>query len=154
MTLATRLAIAMILLVAIAVSAVGWLSYRSVEQALLPRVLDRIETHSRLVATDLESYVAGARGDIAGYRSAAALQGLMRAHLAGGNDSIDHVSESTWRERMAARLAAELDAKPAYAEFRIIGVEDGGREIIKADRLGSQWGSPAGAGGGTAADGR
>ena len=136
MTLATRLAIAMVLLVAIAVSAVGWLSYRSVEQVLLPRILDRIETHSRLVASDLESYVAGARGDIAGYRSAAALQGLMRAHLAGGNDSIDHVSESTWRERMAARLAAELDAKPAYAEFRIIGVEDGGREIIKADRLG------------------
>jgi len=136
MTLATRLAIAMVLLVAIAVSAVGWLSYRSVEQALLPRVLDRIETHSRLVAADLESYVAGARGDIAGFRSAAALQGLMRAHLAGGNDSIDHISESTWRERMAARLAAELDAKPAYAEFRIIGVDDGGREIIKADRLG------------------
>ena len=57
MTLTTRLAIAMILLVAIAVSAVGWLSYRNLEQALLPRVLDRIETHSRLVATDLESYV-------------------------------------------------------------------------------------------------
>ena len=136
MTLATRLAIAMVLLVAIAVSAVGWLSYRSVEQALLPRILDRIETHSRLVATDLESYVAGARGDIAGFRAAAALQGLMRAHLAGGIDGIDGVSESVWRERMAARLAAELDAKPSYAEFRIIGVEDGGREIVKADRLG------------------
>ena len=83
MTLATRLAIAMVLLVAIAVSAVGWLSYRSVEQALLPRILDRIETHSRLVATDLKSYVAGARGDIAGFRSAAALQGLVLAHLPG-----------------------------------------------------------------------
>ena len=35
-----------------------------------------------------------------------------------------------WRERIAARLAAELDAKPAYAEFRIIGLEDGGREIL------------------------
>ena len=58
MTLTTRLAIAMIVLVAIAVSAVGWLSYRNLEQALLPRVLDRIETHSRLVATDLESHYA------------------------------------------------------------------------------------------------
>jgi hypothetical protein len=51
----------MILLVAIAVSAVGWLSYRSLEQALLPGVLDRIETHSKLVAADLQSYVCGAR---------------------------------------------------------------------------------------------
>ena len=136
MSLATRLAIAMVLLVAIAVSAVGWLSYRSLERAILPRVLDRIETHSRLVASDFESYVAGARGDIAGFRSAAALEGLMRAHLAGGIDRADGVSESTWRQRIATRLAAELDAKPAYAAFRIIGLEDGGREIVKADRSG------------------
>src|SRR5216684_4360261 len=61
MTLTTRLAIAMILLVAIAVTAVGWLSYRSLEQGFLPRVLDRIETHSRLVAADLQSHVRGAR---------------------------------------------------------------------------------------------
>ena len=47
----------MIALVAIAVSAVGWLSYRSLEQALLPRVLDRIATNSRPVATHLESHV-------------------------------------------------------------------------------------------------
>ena len=57
MTLATRLAVAMILLVALAVSAVGWLSHRNLEQALLPRVLDRIETHSRFVAAELDSHV-------------------------------------------------------------------------------------------------
>ena len=134
MTLTTRLAIAMILLVTIAVSAVGWLSYRSLEQALLPRVLDRIEAHSRFVAADLESYVAGARGDIAGFRAAAALNGLIRAHLAGGIDPADGVSEKTWRERIAARLAAELEAKPSYAELRIIGLDDGQRELVRADR--------------------
>ena len=46
MTLTTRLAVAMIALVAIAVSAVGWLSYRSVEQMIPPRVLDHTETRS------------------------------------------------------------------------------------------------------------
>jgi PAS domain S-box-containing protein len=136
MTLATRLAIAMILLVTIAVTAVGWLSNRSLEQAILPRVLDRIETHSRLVAAELESYVAGARGDIAGFRSAAALNGLIRAHLAGGIDPVDGVSEKTWHERIAERLLAELAAKPAYAQFRIIGIENGGREIVRVDRSG------------------
>src|SRR6185437_4374160 len=39
LTLTTRLAVAMIVLVAGAVFAVGWLSYRSLEQALIPRVL-------------------------------------------------------------------------------------------------------------------
>src|SRR5258708_33566831 len=85
MTLTTRLAIGMILLVAIAVSAVGWLSYRSLEQLILPRVLDRIETHSKLVASDLQSHVRGARGDIAGFRSAVALEGLVPARPTGGS---------------------------------------------------------------------
>jgi PAS domain S-box-containing protein len=136
MTLTTRLAIAMIALVAIAVSAVGWLSYRGVEQTIPPRVLDRTETHARLVASDLQSYVSGARGDIAGFRSAAALNGLIRARLAGGIDPIDGLPEKTWRERTAAHLLAELGAKPAYAQFRIIGIADGGREILRIDRSG------------------
>ena len=79
MTLATRLAIAMILLVAGTVAAVGWLGYRNITQAVIPRVLERIEAQSSLLATHLESYVAGARGDLLGYRSAAAINGLIRA---------------------------------------------------------------------------
>ena len=136
MTLTTRLAIAMILLVAIAVSAVGWLGYRGIEQEVLPRILDRTENHSRLVAFDLESHVRGARGDIAGFRSAAALNGLIRARTAGGIDPVDGLSERTWHDRQAERLVAELQAKPEYAQFRIIGVEDGGRELIRVDRSG------------------
>jgi len=136
MTLTTRLAIAMILLVAIAVSAVGWLSYRSLEQALLMRARDRIETHSRQVATDLEYYAAGATGDVAGFRSAVALNGLVRAHQAGGVDPVDGVSGKTWRDRIARRLAAELEAEPSYAMFRIIGLDDDGREVVRVDRMG------------------
>src|SRR5829696_3275451 len=136
MTLTTRLAVAMIALVAIAVSAVGWLSYRNLEQALLQRARDRIETHSRQLATDLEYYTAGATGDVASFRSAAALQGLIRARRAGGIDPLDGVSEKTWRDRLASRFAAELEAKPAYAMLRIIGLDDDGRELVRVDRAG------------------
>ena len=136
MTLATRLAGAMILLVTVTVSAVGWLSYRSLEQTLLPRVLDRIETHAQLVAAYLESYVANARGDIASIRSAAALNGLIRAHLAGGIDPVDGISEKIWDQRIATLFLAELEAKPAYSEMRIIGLDDGQREIVRVDRQG------------------
>ena len=99
-------------------------------------MLDRTETHSRLIAFDLESHVRGARGDIAGFRSAAALNGLIRARAAGGIDPVDGLSEKTWHDRQVERLLAELEAKPAYSQFRIIGVEDGGRELIRVDRSG------------------
>ena len=35
---------------------------------------------------------------------------------------------------MADRLRVELEAKPAYSGFRLIGIEDGGREIVRVDR--------------------
>ncbi len=126
----------MIALVAVAVSAVGWLSYRNLEQTLLQRARERIETHSRQVATDLEYYAAGATGDVAGFRSDVALNGLVRARKAGGSDPMDGVSESIWRDRIASRFAAELEAKPNYSMFRIFGIEDGGRELIRVDRFG------------------
>ncbi|WGD52854.1 PAS domain S-box protein [Bradyrhizobium sp. CB1650] len=136
MTLATRLAIAMILLVAVTVAAVGWLGYRNLTQAVIPRVLERVEAQSRLLATNLESYVAGARGDLLGYRSAAAINGLIRAHIGGGIDPLDGVSEQTWRERIAARLVAEIEAKPSYGQFRIIGLDDDQRELVRVDHSG------------------
>ena len=136
-TLATRLAIAMILLVAIAVTAVGWLNYRSLEQALLPRVLDRIEAHARLMATELDSHAAGARRDITSYRFIPGFAGLMRARMAGGIDPMDGVAVSGWRERIATHFTAELEAKPAYAMIRLIGVDDNQREIVRVDRSGS-----------------
>jgi PAS domain S-box-containing protein len=135
MTLTTRLAIAMILLVAIAVSAVGWLSYRSLEQALLPRVLDRIDTHSRFIATELDSHVRTGPGDIATFQGLAAVTGLMNARLNGGVDPTDQVTEAHWRERLETRLAAQMAIKPAYS-LRLIGVEDGHREIVRVDRSG------------------
>ena len=45
---------------------------------LLPRVLDRIETHSRFVAAELDSHVRTGPGDIATFHSLAAVGGLMR----------------------------------------------------------------------------
>ncbi|MCG2642522.1 MULTISPECIES: PAS domain S-box protein [Bradyrhizobium] len=136
MTLATRLAVAMILLVAVTVAAVGWLGYRNISQAVIPRVLERVEAQSRLLANNLESYVAGVRGDLVGYRSAAAINGLIRAHVGGGIDALDGVTEQTWRDRIAARLAAEIEAKPSYAQFRIIGLDDDQRELVRVDRSG------------------
>lgn len=135
-TLATRLAIAMILLVAVTVAAVGWLGYRNTTRAVIPRVLERVEAESRLLAANLESYVAGARGDLIGYRAAAAINGLIRAHTGGGTDPVDGVSEQTWRERIATRLAAEIDAKSIYGQFRIIGVDNDQRELVRVDRTG------------------
>ncbi len=37
---------------------------------------------------------------------------------------------------MASRYVAELAAKPSYRAFRIVGLDDGGRDIVRVDRSG------------------
>jgi PAS domain S-box-containing protein len=134
MRLSTRLIVAMVALVLVTAAAVGILTYRNIEAIALPGALDRIETHTRILATEFEAPVIAARADVR--TQGRAVQGLVRASLAGGRDPLDETPEAQWRNALAARFVAELTAKPAYARFGLVGIADGGREIVRVDRLG------------------
>lgn len=134
-TLSTRVTIAMVTLVLLSVLAVGGLTYRNVGATLLPREISRTSLELRLLRTQLAGYVRGAREDVYGVYGAAAIKGIIRAHVAGGIDPLDNVSEAVWRRRLADRFAAELAAKPAYDKFRLVGFDDG-RELVRVDRYG------------------
>ncbi len=136
MSLFIRLVIAMVALVLLTAALVGLLAYRNLEEAVLPRTLERIEIHTKLLASEFESPVRGARADVLGFRSAVALEGIVRAHLAGGIDPEGGTTEAAWRQRMARRYAAELASKPAYSQLRIIGIANDGRELVRVDRYG------------------
>src|SRR6185312_5914990 len=98
-------------------------------------VLDRIETHARLVAAEIDAYVASARTDIASFHDAPGFLAVIRATRAGGADP-DGVPVDVWRGRIASRFLAVVQAKPAYAAFRFIRGEGGPRETVRIDRLG------------------
>ncbi|HLH93184.1 MAG TPA: PAS domain S-box protein [Xanthobacteraceae bacterium] len=136
MSLSTRLAAAIVILVLLTVATVGVLTYRTVEATVLPGELDRVDAHARALSIELRAYARGARADITAFRSAVALEGLIRAAVAGGIDPRDGRSEAQWRDGLAERFVAELGAKPAYLQFRVIGAADGGREILRVDRSG------------------
>ncbi|HEX3936660.1 MAG TPA: PAS domain S-box protein [Xanthobacteraceae bacterium] len=125
----------MVALIAATVLAVGWMAYRNMNEAIVPRALERVKIELRPLTTELESYVRGARQDVTAFRSAAAIAGIVRANEAGGVDPKDGIAEAVWRQRMAERFAAELEAKPAYDKFRIISFADG-RELLRVDRSG------------------
>src|SRR5262245_20649195 len=122
MNLSSRLAAAMIALVVLTAVAVGLLTYRNVEAVVQPRALDRIDLQAELIAQRLAAAVTSVRADVLGFRSAVAIEGMMRARLAGGVSPVDGISFVQWRERMAARFVAELAAKPLITQFRVIGV--------------------------------
>ncbi len=134
MRLSTRLTLAMVGLVLLTAAAVGYLTDRNVEGIALQRNRERIDSRARVLADELEAIFGGARADVVGFGSAVAAAGIVRARLAGGIDPIDGTIEAVWRSRMASRYAAELAAKPSYRAFRIVGLDDGGRDIVRVDR--------------------
>jgi hypothetical protein len=53
MKLSSRLTLAMVGLVVATAVAVGWVTYRNLEAAVLPRAVERLESHVRLLAAEL-----------------------------------------------------------------------------------------------------
>ncbi|MBX9650791.1 MAG: PAS domain S-box protein [Xanthobacteraceae bacterium] len=136
MRLSTRLTVAMVALVLLATTAVGVLTYRNIAALALPRALDRLQTHAELLGSELAASVRGARADVIGFRSAVAAIDIMNAHLNRANDPAAAALEAELRRRLGRRFEAELASKPNYHEFRYIGVDDGGRELVRVDRSG------------------
>ena len=134
MKFSTRMALAMVALVLLTAVAVGWLSYHSIVAAAAPRIVERVNVHVRLLASELQAYVRGPREDIVGFRSAVGVDEIVKARLTGDANGADGATEAVWRQRLASRFAAELEAKSAFDELRIIAAD--GQELVRADRFG------------------
>ena len=133
--LKTRLIIAMVSLVIVTASVVGVVAYRNLEDALLHSEIGRLESDVRAMATNLDASVRDVRDDVIAIRGANAVQGIVRAVEAGkGVDPKTGDLLVDWRTRLAAMLAAGLNAKADYLQMRMIGVADGGREIVRVER--------------------
>jgi PAS domain S-box-containing protein len=132
-----RLMLMMVALVLLTATTEGLLTYRNLEAAILPIAAERLLAHTRGLAADLDAYIHGARSDVLAASNSAAMQGVIRARLAGGVDPRDDSTEAMWLARMAENFAALLSAKPTYVQLRYIGVADAGREIVRVDRSGA-----------------
>jgi hypothetical protein len=133
-SLSTRLTVAIVALVVVTAGTVGFLSYRNIAAVAIPRNLLRLDSHARALAVDLANIATNARADLRGFRRVIGLDEIIALSR---NPSIERAGGLTlaqWRARLGQRLVAEMDAKPDYAQLRLIGIADGGREIVRVER--------------------
>jgi signal transduction histidine kinase/DNA-binding NarL/FixJ family response regulator len=128
------LTIAIVALVVATAGTVGYLSYRSLEALAVPRALVRLEAHARAVTVELGNVVNNAYSDLKGFRRVVGLDEIMRLSRDPSMERAGGLTLAQWRARLGQRLVAEMEAKPAYARLRLIGVADGGREVIRVER--------------------
>jgi PAS domain S-box-containing protein len=136
-TLSVRLTVAMVMLVIMTAGAVAFVMLRGIAMEIVPLERDMIATQVRTLGADLANSVAVARAEIRNIVRAIALREVVGAHRhsteAGNSDS----TEALWRTRLATRFAAQLNTESFYLQYRYIGIDDGGREIVRVDRSGS-----------------
>ena len=117
MSLFIRLVIAMVALVLITAASVGILAYRNLEEAILPRALERIETHARLLAANLNPmYAARVRMcSVSGRRWR--LRASCARILPAVSIPLGGTTEAAWRERMAAATPRSSPPNRHIASF-------------------------------------
>lgn len=133
MKLSTQLVVAMVALV-IGTAAAGVLGYRSVESAVVPVSLERLRMQASGRLGILDIYLQGARGDVLALRAAPAHDSLMRAIAGGGSGADEQTAIAEWRADIEGIYAGQLNAKRAIREISLVGIADGGREIVRVDR--------------------
>jgi PAS domain S-box-containing protein len=136
MKLSARIMTAMLALVLLTSLAVGLLTTRKLEAAILPTELNRLEAHTQTLTSELANYVNRVRADVLMLARTPAVAGIIRAQAAGGIDPLDRSAAAVWHERLAQLFSAMLAPHPEYVQFRLIGVADGGRELVCVDRSG------------------
>jgi len=130
MGLLARITLAFSALALGAVLIVGVLSYRGVEDIVVPQELHRLEATTHRLARNLELFVAGARSDVV-----AIARGPLLPRVVAGvtNAETPPASVESLEAELAERFRAELLANPHYLQLRLIR-ESSGRELVRVDR--------------------
>lgn len=134
MKLSTKLVVAMVSLAAVTTAFVGFTAHQQMEAALLASETERQKANIDLVTLDFEAQLRTARADVTASQSSIGLAGLVRALQNGGFDPVERETFAGWKRRYESRLKNEVAANEHYLQFQLIGVADGGREIISAER--------------------
>ena len=128
----------LILVVTVTVSVamvVGFANF--IQASSMSRTAARAELHAetRVVAAHIQSAFQIANDQAFIIRNTPPIEGIIRAKANNGVDPYDGSTLETWRERLADIFRSHLEVEREYTQIRFIGIEDGGREIVRVNRL-------------------
>ena len=134
-SLSIKIAAGTIALGAIIAGAIAIYTYQSSTAALIERGKLTLESGVNVAALRLASRIEFARQDTLFLSRTSPIGGIVRARMNSGIDPADGISVIGWEQRLVAIFSALLRSRPAYTRLRYVGMADGGREIIRVERL-------------------
>ena len=104
---------------------------RSSERLLVHQVLDHLAQDNRTEGERLRRFVAEARHMVLFLASLPPMGALAEVHAKGEDPT-------HWRRHIRGLFSHFLEEHPAFFQARLIGVDDGGRELVRAERIDSR----------------
>jgi len=111
------------------------LSRQALEHAL-EKTVASLATDAHFHAESWNSEVEALRRGVAFFASVPPIPGIARALKDGGVDQAENTPLDLWKTRLANIFAAAAKTNPGVdvAQIRLIGLADGGREMVRVDR--------------------
>jgi PAS domain S-box-containing protein len=132
----TKITVMVCALVVVTSCAVGFFTIWRFNDALVDRELDKVSSLAGMASVRFLAGVNTVRADALVLADVPVMKSLVRAPDAGGVDPVDHWTEEQMRNRVATAFMAMMRAKPGYSKIWLIGVANGGKEIVSVDRWG------------------
>lgn len=136
-SLSLRLSAVFVAVLVTSAFAVGYLFDRERSEAMQSRALERLRLHAERGADEVERFVLRLQGDVLFLSRTPPVQGIRRALEGGGLDTAGNSTLDRWRERLHQIFLAFAEARPQYFQIRLIGGQDGGRELVRVERTGA-----------------
>ncbi|WP_269585281.1 ATP-binding protein [Roseibium sp. Sym1] len=120
--------------VAFSTLAVGALSYTRIKSEALELAEVKLASEAHLLSERFSLDYHLIASDLETVAKTPPIQGLIRSLRNGGIDPDDGSTDTLWRSRLATIFQAVLSGRPDYFQFRYIGIDDAGRELVRIDR--------------------
>ncbi|WP_299817538.1 ATP-binding protein [uncultured Roseibium sp.] len=120
--------------VALSTLTIGTLSYVRIRSETLQLAEIHLATEAQLLSQRFGFDYHLIANDLKTIAETPPIQGMIRSMKNEGVDPLDGSTDALWRSRLATIFQAVLRGRPEYFQFRYIGVEDAGRELVRVDR--------------------
>ncbi|MFQ5509941.1 MAG: ATP-binding protein [Leptospirillia bacterium] len=129
-----RFSLLVLMSVFVSVAAVDFFVTRGYDSVLRQHDLTRLGEAAQFKSARITSTVEELLQDVLFLSETPPIQGIIRARMGQGVDPHDGSTESVWRERLSVIFQGMARSHPHYLRLRLIGVADGGREIVRVQQ--------------------
>lgn len=134
-SLRTRIILFTCIVTFVASLLISGLGYFRTTDVALQTAIEGLAGETRLMSLRFKSKYLEMENDVFVVSQTPPINGIMRSTSHDDVDPFDGSSTALWRARLATIFSSVMANRPYYTQMRYIGVADGGREIVRVNRV-------------------